>query len=318
MREIGGYIEFETYKGTVFHENAIALNCGRNCLAYLLRAKQIKKILLPYFLCDSVTNICKQENIEVRNYHINEFFIPKDVSLKEDEWLYLVNYYGQLSHEDVRLWTEKYNRVIVDNAQAYFEMPLPGVDTIYTCRKFLGVPDGAFLYTNVMVDDATLPFDESFERMHFLLGRFERTASEYYDEYVANNKRFATEKIKHMSKLTMNLLRGIDYEGIKKKRTQNFEYLFEKLKDYNILKLRMVPGAFAYPLMLDDAVIIRKELQKNKIYIPTLWPNVLADTNKGSIEYNFAQKILPMPCDQRYDIEDMQYICDVIKEIIGS
>lgn len=37
MEEIGGYIEFENFRGRgEYYENAIALNCGRNCLAYLL------------------------------------------------------------------------------------------------------------------------------------------------------------------------------------------------------------------------------------------------------------------------------------------
>ncbi len=42
MREIGGYIELDTYRLPMLHEGAIALNCGRNALAYLLRARRIK------------------------------------------------------------------------------------------------------------------------------------------------------------------------------------------------------------------------------------------------------------------------------------
>ena len=35
MKEIGGYIEFDTYHLPMLHDEAIALNCGRNDLAYL-------------------------------------------------------------------------------------------------------------------------------------------------------------------------------------------------------------------------------------------------------------------------------------------
>ena len=31
MKEIGGFLEFETNHGHEFHENCIALNSGRNC-----------------------------------------------------------------------------------------------------------------------------------------------------------------------------------------------------------------------------------------------------------------------------------------------
>ena len=44
MREIGGYIELETFRGRMLHEEATKLNCGRNALAYLCEAKKIEKL----------------------------------------------------------------------------------------------------------------------------------------------------------------------------------------------------------------------------------------------------------------------------------
>lgn len=313
MREIGGYIELEKYNLPMWHESAIALNCGRNCLAYIIQARKIKKIALPYFLCDSVSNVCKKYEVQIRYYSIDETFIPYDFSLDEDEWLYLVNYYGQLSNDYFEEMCRKYERIIVDQAQAYFQMPVKGVDMLYTCRKFFGVPDGAFLYTDAILDEK-LEQDESFERMHFLLGRYEKTASEFYNEYVENNKMFANEEIKRMSKLTTNLLHAINYENVKQKRTENFNYLFTNLDKYNLLQLRNVQGAFAYPLMVENAVHIRKKLLEKKIYIPTLWPNVLKDVLPSEIEYKMAQNILPLPCDQRYDTSDMEMIVKYLYE----
>ena len=52
MKEIGGYIEFEHYHGEMLHGEAVALNCGRNCLAYLFKSRGIKKLRIQYFLCD--------------------------------------------------------------------------------------------------------------------------------------------------------------------------------------------------------------------------------------------------------------------------
>ncbi len=42
MKEYGGYIELDTYRLPMLHEGAVSLNCGRNCLAYLIEAKKIK------------------------------------------------------------------------------------------------------------------------------------------------------------------------------------------------------------------------------------------------------------------------------------
>jgi hypothetical protein len=44
MKEIGGYLELDRYNGSIFHKGAVALNCGRNCLAYLIKTKKIKKL----------------------------------------------------------------------------------------------------------------------------------------------------------------------------------------------------------------------------------------------------------------------------------
>lgn len=314
MREFGGYIELETFRGEMLHEGAAALNCGRSALAYLCEAKSIQKLYLPRFLCASVPELCKKIGVEYDTYGIDERFMPVlERELGNDEWLYIVNFYGQLSNETLAVWKKRYGRVIVDNAQSYFQMPADGVDTIYTCRKFFGVADGAFLYTDVPLR-RDIPRDESFERMHFLLGRYERTANEFYSEYAANNRLFAGEPIKKMSRLTENLLHGIDYEFVRRRRTENFAFLHEQLGARNRLTLTIPDGAFMYPLYMENGAELRKKLQKEKIYIPTLWPSVLDTCHPGGVVYDMAKNILPLPVDQRYSIKEMAFLISKITD----
>ncbi len=315
MKEIGGYIELDTYHLPMLHEGAVALNCGRNALAYLLKAREIKRLWIPKFICNSVTDVCEREGVPYTLYSIGLDFKPVgDIQLGEGEWLYFVNYYSQFSNDQIATYIKQYERVIVDNAQSYFQPPIPHVDTIYTCRKYFGVADGAFLYTDARLDEP-LKQDESFERMHFLLGRFERTASEFYSEYTANNKLFANEPIKRMSKLTENLLHGIDYKRIREIREQNYLYLHRSLSGINGLTLSKTPGTFMYPLLLKNGAEIRKRLQQEKIYIPTLWPDVFDWCGEDEVEYQMAKNILPLPIDQRYREEDMK---DVISAVMDN
>ena len=44
MKEIGGYIELDTYMNPMLHDDGIKLNCGRNAYAYILKAKNIKNL----------------------------------------------------------------------------------------------------------------------------------------------------------------------------------------------------------------------------------------------------------------------------------
>ncbi len=313
MKEIGGYIELDTFRGKMLYENAKHLNCGRTALMYLIESRNIRKLWLPYFLCNSVSDVCKKCGIEIKYYHIGYDFRIEDIKMYDDEWLYTVNYYGQLSDEYILSLKEKYNNVILDNAQAYFALPLKNIDTIYTCRKFFGVPDGAVLYTDSDIK-RTLPVDESFERIHYILGRYERTAGEFYKESSDNNAFFKNEPIKQMSKLTENILHGVDYDYIKKCRTENFAYLNEQFSRINMLDVKNIEGAFMYPLMVQNAGDIRKKLAEKKIFIPVLWPNVLKEIPENLIEYRLADGILPLPCDQRYNIDDMKYIFDMLKK----
>lgn len=61
--EIGGYIELWENRGGMLHEGAVALNSARSCLEYLIRARGITKILLPYYLCDSIEKVCRGRKI---------------------------------------------------------------------------------------------------------------------------------------------------------------------------------------------------------------------------------------------------------------
>lgn len=205
MKEIGGYIELDQFRGQMLHEDAILLNCGRNALAYLLEARKIKKIWLPYFLCDSVKQVCEKYKVKISYYHIDKNFYPCDINPGTDEWIYIVNYYGQISNKYLEEFSKQYPYIIIDHAQSYYSKSISGIDTLYTCRKYFGVSDGAVLYTDIRLN-RSLKQDESFERIHYILGRYERTASEFYEESAQNNEIFECEDIKCMSKLTRNLL----------------------------------------------------------------------------------------------------------------
>lgn len=86
-----------------------------------------------------------------------------------------------------------------------------------------------------------------------------------------------------------------------------------EFRDINELNLKSVYGAFMYPLLIQDGAAVRKELQKEKIYIPTLWPNVMEECPADSLEYHYAADILPIPIDQRYRKEDMKKIAEMVK-----
>lgn len=315
MRDIGGYIEFEHFNKPMLHQSAKKLNSGRNCLLALIEAQDIKEICIPLFLCDCIEDICKKHGVSVRHYHIGSDFLPIDLDPRKDEWIYLVNFYGLIQECKIREYKDQYDKVILDNAHAYFSMPPKAVDTIYTCRKFFGVPDGGILYTDCSINIAKR--DESFQRMDFLLGRFERSAMEYYKMFQQNEEHFYNEPIKQMSAITENLLHSIDYDVVKERRTENYRYLYENLSELNQIKPQLIEGAYMYPFMISNGPEIRQKLINKGVFVPCFWPNVIDAAEKGSTEHTMAANILPLPIDQRYNTKDMHDIVQTIKQVLN-
>lgn len=310
--EIGGYFEFESLKGKEFHNDCLRFNSARNSLLFVLKKRNVRTIYMPYYLCDSVFKQCKLSDINVKFYKIDENFQPIiNEPIKGNEFVFVVNYYGLLSNELLQTIKEKYLNIIVDNTHAFFRKALEGVDTIYNCRKYFGVPDGAYLSTN-LDDDLDVPTGKSKFRFEHLLGRLEESASQFYEKFKEADRSFTGENIEHMSLITQNILKAIDYDYIIKQRKKNIMYLIKNLNKYNKIKVDDTMD-FMYPFYCDNSDLLRKKLIENKVYVPYLWPNVLSSNPTDSYEYKYVNNIVPLPIDQRYNINDMKLIVDIIK-----
>ncbi len=325
QKEYGGYIELDEYSGEEYYPEAWALNSGRAALRLFIRLKKIRKIYLPAFCCDTVREACAAEGILWEYYSVDKDFRP---CLSEEDagndWVCLVNFYGVFDDGDMQALMQQYPRLIVDYTHAFFQQPLKGMNVLYSCRKFFGVPDGAYLILGEGEGEKiyeTLPQDLSFERMHFLLGRFEAGASPFYQEYAQNNDFFANEPVKRMSKLTHNLLRAIDYPRVCGQRTENFAFLHRQLKEKNVLNLPpAIEGAYAYPFWFNGDKISGKEIRRRliaqQIYIPMLWPEVCSLEEASPLERQMTENILPLPVDQRYNRGDMEEILGCLLRIL--
>ncbi len=73
-----------------------------------------------------------------------------------------------------------------------------------------------------------------------------------------------------------------------------------------------------YPLYIEKGNFVRANLLQDRIYIPTLWPEVVQRCRENEIAYDMAQNILPLPVDQRYDVQTMEYIANKIMEMLEN
>ena len=317
MKEIGGYFELELRKGMEYHPNAIALNTGRNALELILITKKFKKVYIPYFTCDAILEPFDKHHISYEFYHINIDFEPEfDFSnIRENEVFLYTNYFG-LKDRFINKIATLCTNLIIDSTQSFFSKPIIGVPTFYSCRKFFGVPDGAYLYLDG-INETDFLNDYSETRFSHLLRRIEYGAEVGYIDFKKNEEALVAQPILRMSKLTKSLLTNIDYEFVKEKRIENFNFFHDKLSTQNELEIDIAETStpFIYPFLLKQDNI-KQYLIDKKVFVPTYWVNVLKWVNNDDLEYKITTKLNCLPIDQRYSSNELTEIVKLIQFII--
>lgn len=318
MKEIGGFLDIELRGEKSWHPKALKLNSCRNALRFLVVEKKITIVYIPFYTCDAVYDALKKEKICVRFYRIGRDMLPIDLPeiLEDNAFVLYTNYWG-ICEKQVEIMILRYgSQLVVDAAQAFYYKPPENIYAVYSPRKFFGVSDGGYLYSDL--DVKKLPLDKSSTRFSHLLKRFEFSANETYSLYKKAEKIVNNLDVMQMSYLTNGLLStAVDYDEVKVKRRRNFEYLHSHLFNKNGLQLddfytaKSVP--LVYPFLIDNYGL-REYLIKNKIYVATYWENVLEWCNKKDYEYRLTINIIPLPIDQRYNESDMEQLVKLIKE----
>lgn len=318
MKEIGGYFELELNNTGSFHSSAIAVNSGRNAFEMILTVRRYKKVFLPFFFCDVLLEPLKKLEIEVKYYDLQENWLPEFdfQQLNSDSCLLYINYFG-INLNNCQYLASVSEQICFDFSQAFFDQPIQTHDTFYSPRKFFGVPDGGYVFlkdSKTFFED--IEDDNSTYRTSHLFLRREKGASAGYHDFLMHEEQLKNCPISKMSKSTVAILNNIDYSNVTKKRKKNFDFLKDKLQESNkIIALReanQVP--MNYPYLIEN-VNLKQFLIKNKIYVPTFWPNVLDNAPKNSYSFFLATFLNCLPVDQRYDLNDMDYVFSKIDSL---
>lgn len=323
MREIGSFIELELEKGKEYYNeafqgenNIIRLNTGRAGIYHAVRCFDVKKVYLPVYECDSVREFLINNNIEVKYYRIDKNFKPVIETNEKDFAIVFSNYYGIMSRKHFDSFINNFNNVIIDNAQAFFFKPIENCMNVYSCRKFIGVPDGCYVIGN-NVNRFEYEKDYSSDTAKFLLERIEYGCEgKAYEDRKENEKRIDTFEVKSMSDLTRKILDGSNYYKNIETRNDNFKYARELFDSINLINLDSfvdndtVP--MVYPLLIEKDLI--DILKQSKVFQGHWWEYLVNETSEDMFENKLSKYIIPITIDQRYTKEDIDYQYKLIKE----
>ena len=316
-------------KNNIFDADTAWFISGRAALDFILKdilsKHEIKTVSLPSWCCDSMIEPIIRNNLEPVFYDvgIKDGMFYKDIGIEADVFINL-DYFG---FECVSNFNKKCI-VIDDITHSIFNKDKTNADYYFgSLRKWAGFKTGGFAYSKdgfkISKPDKT--------NIEYVNKR--ETAMNMKQEYMSgsiDNKHYldifkeAEDMLEDLYDYTadiddINKALYLDIDFIKKRRKENVHIIMKYFKDYCIFDDNDYCKLFV-PIIINDNKrdILRKKLIDKQIYCPVHWPlsNLHQIKNK-----NIYDNELSLICDQRYDIDDMEYmcrtICDVLEEIDG-
>ena len=320
---------------------SIYTHSGRNALNYFLDNvyEGEKKVFLPAYTCDTCINPFVEHNFDVSYYLLNKDLTPnvdsfyKLLQCSSSGIIYLQSYFGFDTLKSLRKnINEKANdfTLIEDITHSWLSTFSKSNSKYFICsfRKWLEIPDGGAIFSNFDIKEKMYVFPEnevevndykeaSIKKQMWLSGNTNITKNDFYPLFKKTASDFSNSKLYKMSNCSRLILENSNFDIIKEKRVNNCKYLIEHINNPNVIKIYNLVSdceiPLYYPVYIKDDK--RKDFQNylmsNDIYCPIHWP-------KSELVKNFNceiyDNILSLVCDQRYGIDDMRRMVNVINE----
>ncbi|HEY4898422.1 MAG TPA: hypothetical protein VIH79_01735 [Candidatus Nanopelagicaceae bacterium] len=154
---------------------------------------------MPKYICDSMLAPLKATETEIAFYDIDsDLDVSNDVQIEDGDWLLYINYFGVCTTQEDRLLKRfSSSQLIFDHSHAFFSPPRDCLATIYSPRKFFGIPDGGLLLTSLPVIELEEIDTGTVARCTHLLKRLDGTPESGYQDF-----KFAEETFSDMQPRT--------------------------------------------------------------------------------------------------------------------
>ncbi len=333
------FMKDKKYK-TVFYQS------GRNAIESLLillkKEFGIKKILLPDYMCDTVKDAAKRAEVVQDYYKIDRNYDFKseeiESKLSKDACLFVAHFFGKKINErslsDILKWKEQGVTIIEDITLSMFSSDNGdgigfGHYTLGSVRKWLPVPDGGFIasYTNKLPEQLKSNCVSKYTDFYYMVqvmkkeyvenGYQNKTLKNIYMDYysLSIKELFSDYTLYPISDWTKNYLKNYDMQEVIEKRKKNYDYLYEGLSKINWLRLavRREDGYLPFGMVVqaENRDELLQYLIKNNIYCNVHWRLDNMDDNDDAVY--LTQHSITIPCDQRYDLEEMDYIINTLE-----
>ncbi len=191
---------------------------------------------------------------------------------------------------------------------------------LYSPRKLLGVPDGGLLvHMSGCIEPASHSKGSDERRTCPRVMRRddieERDNARWFAAYQKVEAQMTVSR-EPMSALARKLLGCVDPQAIIRRRKENFDVLATLLHDVALIEGAATSFApFGFPVRVPGRDVIWRALVERRIFAARNWPLLPSDPARFPAEHALSHEILLLPCDQRYDADDMRTVADAFRGV---
>ena len=306
----------------------VSYSNGRSGLNALLKISPGKCLWLPAYCCDSLAQAIEGTKLQIRYYPITKTLTPDferlSGQLQASDLVLIIDYFGRQADLSVREYAKSRPDIdwIEDRSQALNPGGEDWADyVLYSPRKLLGAPDGGILVSlGKPLPSPSLAHRTDADFIQAALLRYEDIDEQENAVWHLANRNYEAAmavNAQPMSRLTRHILQTIDAGWIAERRRANYQYLLEPLADLAVLPrddFGFVPMGF--PIWSKATQDLAAQLADQRIFAAHHWPSLPSPARDFPEAHQLAECILTLPCDQRYDQDDMAQIVAAVRGAI--
>ena len=325
------------------------LNGGQACLRvigdYLVDHK-IDKILLPAYLCPTISRTLSECGFRLEYYRVNENFSIdlNDLAAKVAstvQAIYIVNYFGFVHsklEQDYLQDLQKQGRILVeDNAQAGFRETPIGDFVFNSMRKFVPY-DGAYLNAPCAMDRYINAYRGRLNRRLPLIRLYRAGLSRYLfqdegdpdelDAFFQSAEAFYEEDQVVLGDVQeRSLIEHLDWQGIRRVRRENYAYLLDQIKGipgilpvFPALQENNMP--LGLPIYFTNASrdVVNDILGDHQIGLTIHWEHMHKNpiTPVQQLAMEMADRILTLTIDQYTNHTQLDYLLEQLQKALNE
>lgn len=300
--------------------------CGiYRCLQDICQYDQKKVAYVPIYTCETVLAPYEKAGYRLKFYELDENLhsVFDEAALDEISVLSLCGYYGFCSYDHAFIRACKDRGIVILEDVTHSLLSSDGIDPLCdyaagSFRKWMGVSCGGFAMKRAgKFSVPTLPVNpRHLELRDKAIGQGsgdifwegELLLREMFDSYAGDQR-------------SEFILRHADLAGISAKRRENYGTILRELPAhpsgfrpvFPTLTPEAVPSHFT--VYADQRDKFRRFLDERGIHSTVYWPvGPLVDLTGHDTARYIYDHIVSLPCDQRYSVDDMVRVAQVLRE----